>query len=122
MDRAEAMAEPEGPTPAISEYVEALLQRWPDIGGDAGKDNPWSDGPLVSNSNGNLFYFGMIFRMADEASEFAARLAQERGHWRSARFASSSPTKRSRSQAAGAGPGGGGRELRRRRYRAAQRL
>lgn len=43
MNRAEAMAEPEEPTPAIAEYVGALLERWPDITGDAGEDSPWSD-------------------------------------------------------------------------------
>jgi hypothetical protein len=79
MDRAEAMTEPQAPTPAIAGYVDALLSRWPDITDDAGEDSPWSDGPLINNANGGLFYFGMVFSMADEASEFAAQLARERG-------------------------------------------
>jgi hypothetical protein len=79
MARMEARREPTEPTPAIASYVEALLQRWPDITEDAGADSPWSDGPLIDNASGSVFYFGMVFSMADEASEFAAQLARDRG-------------------------------------------
>jgi hypothetical protein len=71
--------EAQAPTPAITAYVEALLERWPDIGEDGGDDSPWSDGPLIGNASGPLVYFGMVFSMADEASSFAAELAQEHG-------------------------------------------
>ena len=67
------------PHPAIVAYVHALLDRWPDITEEAGENGPWSDGPLIGNASGNLFYFGMAFSMADEASEFAAQLASQRG-------------------------------------------
>lgn len=79
MDRAEAMPEPEPPSLAIAAYVQALLDHWPDITDDVGDESPWSDGPLLGNANGALFYFGMIFSMADEASEYAAQVAAERG-------------------------------------------
>lgn len=76
---AEALRAPVEPTPAIAAYVHTLLDRWPDITEDAGENSPWSDGPLIGNASGNLFYFGMVLSMADEASEFAARLASQRG-------------------------------------------
>ncbi len=75
----EALGEPVEPTPAITAYLHALLDRWPDITEDAGENSPWSDGPLIDNARGNLFYFGMVFSMADEASEVAAQLASQRG-------------------------------------------
>src|SRR5437763_12516527 len=67
------------PHPAIVADVHALLDRWPDITEDAGENSPWSDGPLIGNASGNLSYFGMVFSMADEASEFAVQLASQRG-------------------------------------------
>jgi hypothetical protein len=67
------------PTPAIAAYVEALLARWPDITEDAGEDSPWSDGPLIGNASGSLCYFGMVYGMAEEGLEFAARVAAEQG-------------------------------------------
>jgi hypothetical protein len=67
MDRSEALAEPEEPSPAIAAHIQGLLERWPDITEEASKDSPWSDGPLINNATGGLFYFGMIFDTADEA-------------------------------------------------------
>jgi hypothetical protein len=70
---------PEPPTPAIAAYVRALLDRWPDITEAAGEFSPWSAGPLISEASGSILYFGMVFSMADEASEYAAELASQRG-------------------------------------------
>jgi len=67
------------PTPAIARYVASLLDRWPDITTDEGVDSPWSDGPLINNATGPFFYFGMVWSMAEEASGFAARVAEEQG-------------------------------------------
>ena len=79
MGGAEALKALVEPHPAIVAYVHALLDRWPDITEHAGENSPWSDGPLIGNASGNLFAFGMVFSMADEASEFAAQLASQRG-------------------------------------------
>jgi hypothetical protein len=69
----------EPPTPAVRRYVETLLERWPDIDANGGEDSPWAAGPLMSDAIGPFFYFPMVFSMADEPSEYAARLAAHHG-------------------------------------------
>jgi len=41
--------------------------------------SPWSDGPLIDNSSGPLFCFGMVFSKYQEASVFAADTAWTSG-------------------------------------------
>jgi hypothetical protein len=77
LERLSGSSEPA--TPAIAAYVRALLDRWPDITEEAGEDSPWSAGPLMSEASGNILYFGMVFSMADEASDYAAELARRHG-------------------------------------------
>jgi hypothetical protein len=80
MDAVERLGEaPEPATPAIAAYVRALLDRWPDITEVAGEDSPWSAGPLMSDASGSILYFGMVFSMAGETSEYAAELASRHG-------------------------------------------
>ncbi|MGQ5640519.1 MULTISPECIES: hypothetical protein [unclassified Streptomyces] len=69
------------PTPLIRQYVEALVTRWPDLGPDDNEEDasPWSDGPLINNASGPLFYFGMVFSKYQEATSFAADLARTLG-------------------------------------------
>ncbi|MEU8269590.1 hypothetical protein AB0B89_20825 [Sphaerisporangium sp. NPDC049002] len=67
------------PTLRIRAYVEALLRRWPDITTDEGEDSPWSTGPLLGEASGSMIYFPLRWSMADEASAFAAQLAEEHG-------------------------------------------
>ena len=69
----------EPPTPAIREYVAALLDRWIDMTEDDEDISPWSDGPLVDNASGPIIYFAMRYSMADEVSAAAARMAADRG-------------------------------------------
>lgn len=78
MDRLEA-GDQEPPTERISAYVSALLDRWPDIDGDAGEDSPWADGPLIGNASGSFIYFAMVWSRAEEASAYAARVAEQHG-------------------------------------------
>ncbi len=48
------------PWPTITEYVQALLRRWPDLGAhDLGETSPWASSGLMSNASGPLLYFGM---------------------------------------------------------------
>ena len=70
-------ADPIPPTPRIRAYVEALLDRWPDI--DEHDDSPWASGPLMSEAIGSVIYFPMVYSMAEEASAFAADLARQHG-------------------------------------------
>ena len=79
MDRLEAGDVETEPSPRIRAYVDGLLARWPDITDDAGADSPWADAPLIGNAFGNAIYFAMVWSRADEAAEFAARLAEEHG-------------------------------------------
>lgn len=67
------------PTDAIKGYIAALLERWPDIDSDAGDKSPWAVGPLNSDARGPFFYFPMVWSMAEEASDYAARLAAKHG-------------------------------------------
>jgi hypothetical protein len=65
------------PTPRIRAYVDALLERWPNI--NESEDSPWSTSPLIDEANDSLIYFPMVFSMAEEASAFAADVASEYG-------------------------------------------
>ncbi|MEU9479657.1 hypothetical protein [Streptomyces sp. NPDC048191] len=71
------------PAPLIRQYVEALVTRWPDLSPDDDEEDedasPWSDGPLINNASGPLFYFGMVFSKHQEASSFAVDLARTLG-------------------------------------------
>jgi len=71
--------DPQPPTPRIAAYVRALLDRYPDITSEAGEDSPWADGPLIRDASGPFLYFPMVFSQCDEASAWAAEVAQERG-------------------------------------------
>jgi hypothetical protein len=66
------------PTPAIAAYVADLLRRWPDSG-DESEESPWADAPLINNATGPLFYFAMVYSMAEEAVTFATELAAKHG-------------------------------------------
>lgn len=67
------------PSPRITAYVEALLDRWPDLTEAGGEESPWADGPLISNAFGAAIYFSMVWSRADEVSAFAAQLAERHG-------------------------------------------
>jgi hypothetical protein len=67
------------PTPRIAAYVRALLDRYPDIDTDAGEDSPWADGPLMRDASGPLIYFPLVYSQCDQASVWAAQIAQEHG-------------------------------------------
>jgi hypothetical protein len=67
------------PSERIAAYVNALLDRWPDITDDQGEDSPWADGPMIGNAFGDAIYFSIVWSRADEASAFAAQLAEQHG-------------------------------------------
>lgn len=70
---------PLAPTARVAAYVEALLARYPDLTTEAGEESPWSDGPLINDARGPLLYFPMAWSRCEEASEWAAHLAEEHG-------------------------------------------
>ncbi|RSN29392.1 hypothetical protein DL990_24580 [Amycolatopsis sp. WAC 01416] len=66
------------PTILIQHYIGALVARWPDLDPDAEDDEddvPWSDGPLINNASGPLFYFGMVYSKYEQAARFAVERA-----------------------------------------------
>jgi hypothetical protein len=79
MERLEAGEADSAPTASIGAYVDTLLARWPDITANDGEQSPWADGPLINNAFGDAIYFSMVWSAADEASAFAAQVAESHG-------------------------------------------
>jgi hypothetical protein len=78
MDQMEAEAgDAAPPSAAIRAYVDGLLARWPDITEESGEGSPWADGPLIENAFGDAIFFSLVWSQAEEASDFAARLAAQ---------------------------------------------
>ncbi|MFJ3229385.1 hypothetical protein ACIPJS_39760 [Streptomyces sp. NPDC086783] len=67
------------PSERITAYVAALLERWPDITEGDGETSPWSVGPLIAGASGPVIYFGMAWSRAEEASSYAAAVADSMG-------------------------------------------
>lgn len=67
------------PSARLTAYVEALLARWPDITDEGGEESPWASGPLIGEAVGPFMYFPIGWSGAEEASAFAADLAQAHG-------------------------------------------
>ncbi|MEU3529842.1 hypothetical protein AB0E62_39425 [Streptomyces sp. NPDC038707] len=63
----------------IATYVAALLERWCDLTEDEEDTSPWSTGPLIGEARGPLIYFPMRWSMAEEASAYAAAVAESMG-------------------------------------------
>ncbi|WP_331743192.1 hypothetical protein OG239_43265 (plasmid) [Streptomyces sp. NBC_00868] len=69
----------EPPSERITAYVAALLERWCDITEDEDETPPWSVGPLIAGASGPVIYFGMAWSRAEDASAYAAGLADSMG-------------------------------------------
>jgi hypothetical protein len=65
--------------PEISDFLDALLARWPDITEDGGEDSPWADGPMENNASGPIIYFGMSGSGVADAVPFVIEEAKRRG-------------------------------------------
>ncbi|MFE5792260.1 hypothetical protein ACFQ8C_06720 [Streptomyces sp. NPDC056503] len=63
----------------ITAYVATHLDRWCDITEDEGETSPWSVGPLTDGASGPLVYFGLAWDRAEEASAYAADVAESMG-------------------------------------------
>ncbi|MET8572055.1 hypothetical protein [Streptomyces sp. NPDC004783] len=66
----------EPPSERIAAYVGALLERWCDLTEDEEDTSPWSTGPLIGEVRGPLIYFPLRWSMAEEASAYAAAVAE----------------------------------------------
>jgi hypothetical protein len=67
----------EGDRPADDEsgkkfYLERIVP-------ELDESSPWSTSPLMDEAIGSVIYFPMVWSMAEEASAFAAELAQQHG-------------------------------------------
>ncbi|WP_076822551.1 hypothetical protein [Pseudofrankia asymbiotica] len=67
------------PTERITAYVAALLERWHDITEDGAQTSPWCTGPLIREARGPVIYIPMAWGAADEASAYAAAVADSMG-------------------------------------------
>ncbi|MDX3096824.1 hypothetical protein PV417_20080, partial [Streptomyces sp. ME19-03-3] len=64
------------PAPRIVDYVEALLDRYPD---DIDGKMVWASPPVINEASGPIVYLVMSYSEAEEVSEYAASLAREHG-------------------------------------------
>ena len=64
------------PTPAIRRFVDALLERWPDLGASGGDDSPWSDAPMIDNAHGPFLSLGIGTARVDDAVPYVSELAR----------------------------------------------
>ncbi|MEV5317417.1 hypothetical protein AB0K92_07025 [Streptomyces sp. NPDC052687] len=69
----------ESPSERIAAYVAALLERWCDITEDVEETSPWAAGPLIGEARGPVIYFALRWDRAEEASAYAAALADSMG-------------------------------------------
>ncbi|MDX2649098.1 hypothetical protein PV341_37175 [Streptomyces sp. PA03-1a] len=64
------------PAPRIVDYVEALLDRYPD---DIDGKMVWASAPVINEASGPIVYLVMSYSEAEEVSEYAASLARKHG-------------------------------------------
>ncbi|MFG2767652.1 hypothetical protein [Streptomyces rubiginosohelvolus] len=64
----------EPPSERITAYAAGLLDRWCDITDDDDETSPWS--VLIDGASGPLVYFGLAWGRAEEASAYAATVAE----------------------------------------------
>src|SRR5690349_1891662 len=71
------------PSERITQYVHALVERYPDLDDlddDAVDDSPWADSPLIGNARGPFIYFSMVTNeAANEAFRHAVTTARSMG-------------------------------------------
>ena len=67
------------PISQIAVFVCTLLDRYPEIGTEAGDDSPWATGPLMREASGPFLYLPLVYSQCEQASAWIAQLAHERG-------------------------------------------
>ncbi len=70
------------PAPEILAFIAAATARFPDLialSDDDVDDSVWSDGPLINNASGPIFYFGLCRHGVDTALPFLVELARTQG-------------------------------------------
>ncbi|GHF55575.1 hypothetical protein GCM10018783_25930 [Streptomyces griseosporeus] len=55
------------------------MERWCDITEDVEETSPWAAGPLIGEARGPVIYFALRWDRAEEASAYAAALADSMG-------------------------------------------
>ena len=77
-----AGAKGQAPTQPIRDFIADITAEYPDITelpDERIDDGVWSDGPLINNASGPLFFFGVEGRHVEDVRPFVARVAAERG-------------------------------------------
>jgi hypothetical protein len=67
------------PLAAISGFVKALLDRWPDLGEPGDEDSPWADGPMINDASGPIICFALNVDGMPEGIPFVVEQAEQRG-------------------------------------------
>jgi hypothetical protein len=70
------------PSAAIAQYVKAITARYPcmtELPEERVDESPWSDGPIIENASGPIFYFGLSFSRVKEVAPFCAETAHAQG-------------------------------------------
>jgi hypothetical protein len=63
------------PAPELIAFVEAVLDRYPELDEDSGPECPWASAPLRAEIVGDLIYFPMTFSGAEFARDVVADIA-----------------------------------------------
>lgn len=82
MDQMEAQYEQaERPQPAseLVAFVEAALDRYPELDAESGPETPWASSPLANEIFGDLIYFPLTFSGAEYARDVLADIADSLG-------------------------------------------
>jgi hypothetical protein len=70
------------PTARVKAFIAAITAKYPDLvdlPDDQVDDGVWSDGPLINNASGPLFYFGIVWSRVEEVAPFVAEVARSEG-------------------------------------------
>lgn len=76
MDAMEAaLEEPAAVDSQIREFVEAVLERYPELDDDSDDESPWASAPLIDEAVGDVIYFSLTFSGARYARDVIADIA-----------------------------------------------
>ena len=76
MDAMEAAVEEPPPVDSqIREFVEAVLERYPELDEDSEDESPWASSPLIDEAVGDVIYFPLTFSGARYARDVIADIA-----------------------------------------------
>ena len=68
------------PTQRVTDYINAVLARYPDLTDEGDEELPWGSGPLLGNASGPILYIDMkLNELFEEAWRFCVETAGAHG-------------------------------------------